>query len=132
MPQQRAAQRISEIPEIDLPNVRLCGSEAHGGVQQQSHKETPHDYEHTANRTSDINRTLRATGEISPLSSWSHHFRPADSASASVHRANSLDGVLLPMMCRQVGRPENHASKGLMGAKSHRKSLLYMPRRIGD
>ena len=48
MPQQSAAQRVSEVLEINLPNVRLCDSKADGGVQQQSDKETPHDYEHSA------------------------------------------------------------------------------------
>jgi hypothetical protein len=48
MPQQSAAQRVSEVLEINLPNVRLCGSEADGGVQQQSDNETPHGYKHSA------------------------------------------------------------------------------------
>jgi hypothetical protein len=47
MPQPRPTQRVSEVLEINLPNVRLCGSEADGGVQQ-SDKEAPHDYEHSA------------------------------------------------------------------------------------
>jgi hypothetical protein len=62
---QSAAQRVSEVLEINLPYVRLRGSEADGGVQQQADKETLHDYEDSA--VGARHQQLRAIDVISPF-----------------------------------------------------------------